>query len=112
VDHTSIRDNQLEHDVDVYLRPEALWCEECEKTDCVHVKYAVALPQVQEAYKNKGLKPPSEGLDLNSVLSWLYPIILVLLAVGTIYFIFSVAKSALEYKVKKEIEKHEEEKKS
>jgi len=58
-DHTSIRDNKLEKLIDVYLKEDSLWCEECELTDCGHVEFTLSLDQVKEAYQKKGLKMPN-----------------------------------------------------
>jgi len=57
-DHASIMDNTLDKEVDVYLDP--LFCDYCKRDNCSHVTYALSLPEVQEAYKRKGMKPPEK----------------------------------------------------
>jgi len=54
----SIYDNALGKEIDVYLRPETLICDHCHSINCDHVKYALTLPEVREAYKRKGLRIP------------------------------------------------------
>jgi len=58
IDHATIKDNQLGKSIDVYFRENAAWCELDDSTHCIHVQYALGLPQVKEAYQKKGLKNP------------------------------------------------------
>lgn len=41
-----IRDAKLSKTAEVYLRDRALYCNVCESKDCVHIHYALALPEV------------------------------------------------------------------
>ncbi|RLC69485.1 MAG: hypothetical protein DRI26_09015 [Chloroflexi bacterium] len=40
----------------VYFRPEGVWCEYCESDRCRHVEFALSLPKVQEILRKKGWK--------------------------------------------------------
>jgi hypothetical protein len=42
--------------VDVYFKPNKVWCEHCDSEDCNHVKFALNLPDVQKIVKKKGWK--------------------------------------------------------
>jgi len=46
----------------VYFKPEGLYCEECKSNNCVHIRFALSLPKVQEILAEKGfkLKPEKE----------------------------------------------------
>jgi len=54
-----IGDRRTDSIVLVYLREDGVaWCDKDEEKNCDHVKFALSLPQVQEAYRRKGLKIP------------------------------------------------------
>jgi hypothetical protein len=42
--------------IDVYFKPEGIWCEHCESTHCRHVTFALSLPAVQKILARKGWK--------------------------------------------------------
>ena len=42
--------------IDVYFKPDKVWCEHCESADCRHVKFALIVPKVQEILREKGWK--------------------------------------------------------
>ncbi len=46
--------------IDVYFKPDKVWCEYCESARCQHVKFALDLPEVQEILRVKGWKIPKE----------------------------------------------------
>jgi len=46
--------------IDVYFKPDKVWCEYCESAGCQHVKFALGLPEVQKILHEKGWKIPEE----------------------------------------------------
>jgi hypothetical protein len=42
--------------IDIYFKPDMVWCEYCESTDCQHVKFALSIPEVQKILREKGWK--------------------------------------------------------
>jgi hypothetical protein len=45
-----IRDTKLDKTAEIYLRDRFLYCNVCESKDCVHIHYALALPEVAKLY--------------------------------------------------------------
>jgi hypothetical protein len=45
-----IRDIKLGKTAEIYLRDHSLYCNICECKDCVHIHYALALPEVAKLY--------------------------------------------------------------
>jgi hypothetical protein len=45
-----IRDIKLGKTAEIYLRDRSLYCNVCESKDCVHIHYALALPEVAKLY--------------------------------------------------------------
>jgi hypothetical protein len=45
-----IRDIKLGKTAEIYLRDRSLYCNVCEYKDCVHIHYALALPEVAKLY--------------------------------------------------------------
>ncbi|HEX6281983.1 MAG TPA: hypothetical protein VFZ67_07110 [Nitrososphaera sp.] len=45
-----IRDSKLGKTAEIYLRDRSLYCNVCESKDCVHIHYALALPEVAKLY--------------------------------------------------------------
>ncbi len=45
-----IRDMKLGETAEIYLRDRSLYCNVCESKDCVHIHYALALPEVAKLY--------------------------------------------------------------
>ena len=45
-----IRDTRLGKTAEIYLRDRSLYCNVCESNDCVHIHYALALPEVAKLY--------------------------------------------------------------
>lgn len=48
-----IRDAKKSKTAEVYLRDRALYCNLCESKDCVHIHYALALPEVVKLFLRK-----------------------------------------------------------
>jgi hypothetical protein len=42
--------------IDVYFKPDKVWCEYCESAECYHVKFALSIPEVQRILSKKGWK--------------------------------------------------------
>lgn len=51
-----IKDSRLGKTAEVYLRDRALYCSVCEERNCVHVHYALALPETAKLYLRKPAK--------------------------------------------------------
>jgi hypothetical protein len=51
-----IRDSKTKKISEVHLRDRMLWCSVCESSDCIHVHYALALPETAKLY----LKSPRQ----------------------------------------------------
>lgn len=45
-----IRDAKKNKTAEIYLRDKALYCNVCEERNCVHVRYALALPETAKLY--------------------------------------------------------------
>jgi hypothetical protein len=45
-----IRDAKLGKTAEIFLRDRSLYCNICESKDCVHIHYALALPEVAKLY--------------------------------------------------------------
>jgi hypothetical protein len=45
-----VRDAKLGKTAEIYLRDRSLYCNVCESKDCVHIHYALALPEVAKLY--------------------------------------------------------------
>jgi hypothetical protein len=45
-----IRDTKLGKTAEIYLRDRSQYCNVCESKDCVHIHYALALPEVAKLY--------------------------------------------------------------
>jgi len=63
VDHATIYDNKIDGskhvgEIDIYFSNDAAMCDYCKRLKCKHVKFALGLREVQEAYRRKGLKIP------------------------------------------------------
>ncbi len=45
--------------IDVYFKPESVWCDYCQSSSCRHIRFAEDLPAVQEILNKKGwtIKP-------------------------------------------------------
>ncbi|HJS82354.1 MAG TPA: hypothetical protein VJ742_05905 [Nitrososphaera sp.] len=48
-----IRDARISKTAEIYLRDRALYCNVCDSKDCVHIHYALALPEVAKLYLRK-----------------------------------------------------------
>jgi hypothetical protein len=42
--------------IDVYFKPDNVWCDDCRSSNCQHVKFALSLPEIQEILHKKGWK--------------------------------------------------------
>ena len=40
--------------IDVYFKPDNVWCDYCQSSSCRHIKFALDLPVVQEILDKKG----------------------------------------------------------
>ena len=40
--------------IDVYFKPDSVWCDYCQSSSCQHTKFALELPAVQEILSKKG----------------------------------------------------------
>jgi hypothetical protein len=52
-----VRDAKLGKTAEVYLRDRTLYCNVCESKDCIHIHYALALPETAKLY----LRKPGSG---------------------------------------------------
>ncbi len=45
--------------IDVYFKPDSVWCDYCQSSSCRHIKFALDLPAVHEILSKKGwtIKP-------------------------------------------------------
>ena len=50
-----IKDSKLGKTAEIYLRDQTLYCNICDSSDCIHIHYALALPEAAKLY----LKRPS-----------------------------------------------------
>jgi hypothetical protein len=53
-DHVTIHDRYLDRLVDVYFRNGKAYCEHCESFDCIHIEFALNIPEVREDLKKRG----------------------------------------------------------
>jgi hypothetical protein len=51
-----IKDSKLGKTAEVYLREQMLYCNVCESRDCIHIHYAIALPEVSRLYLKRTSK--------------------------------------------------------
>ena len=42
--------------IDVYFKPDSVWCDYCQSNSCRHTRFALELPAVQETLDKKGWK--------------------------------------------------------
>lgn len=54
-DHVTIIDNQLHREVEVYFQDKP-FCEFCEEHNCEHISFALTIPKVVKALKERGWK--------------------------------------------------------
>ncbi len=40
--------------IDIYFKPDSVWCDYCQSSSCQHIKFALELPVVQEILDKKG----------------------------------------------------------
>ncbi len=40
--------------IDVYFKPNLVWCDYCQSSNCQHTKFALELPEVQDILDKKG----------------------------------------------------------
>ncbi|CAI9831593.1 MAG: hypothetical protein MPI95_04305 [Nitrosopumilus sp.] len=53
-----IKDNGKKRIAEVTVRNDKLYCQLCEKGDCVHIGFAFSLPEVHEAMSSRGVRNP------------------------------------------------------
>jgi len=46
--------------IQVYFRPEGVYCEQCKSHNCPHIRFALSLPKVQKILSEKGWKIKAE----------------------------------------------------
>lgn len=50
--------------IDVYFRPEGIWCDHCQTSDCRHIHFALTVPSIQDVIVKKRL----EGWKLPAII--------------------------------------------
>ena len=50
----------------VYFKLDTVYCEHCDSADCRHLKFALAIPKVQETLRQKGWKLNREKWELRN----------------------------------------------
>ena len=60
--YATIKDKKFPNSLfDIYPKEEGtLWCENCDSTECDHVKYALTVPEIIEPLRKKGWKHTGE----------------------------------------------------
>lgn len=53
-DHVTVIDHKLRRLVNVYFTNDRVYCELCQATECPHIQYALNIPKIQEALREKG----------------------------------------------------------
>jgi hypothetical protein len=48
-----VRDSKLGKTAEIYLRDRTLYCNVCESKDCIHIHYALALPEITKLFLRK-----------------------------------------------------------
>ncbi|MCW4048030.1 MAG: ribbon-helix-helix domain-containing protein [Candidatus Bathyarchaeota archaeon] len=48
-----IFDIQQRKPIQIYIRPQGIWCEQCQKTTCEHIDYALTQPDIQTTIRKK-----------------------------------------------------------
>lgn len=51
-----IRDSKIGKTAEILLREQVLYCNLCESKDCIHIHYALALPEVAKLYLKRAAK--------------------------------------------------------
>jgi hypothetical protein len=51
-----IRDSKIGKTAEIFLREQVLYCNLCESKDCIHIHYALALPEVAKLYLKRAAK--------------------------------------------------------
>jgi len=51
-----VLDRDLHEVVQVYLKPEGIFCEACEKNDCEHIIFALSIHEIKKEIKKKRLE--------------------------------------------------------
>lgn len=60
-DKVRVLDNMINKNGDIvtiFFKDKSGWCDHCQSTNCIHVKYAWSLDDVSKILKKHGLKPP------------------------------------------------------
>jgi Arc/MetJ-type ribon-helix-helix transcriptional regulator len=66
LDRTLTNGNSRGRIIDVYFRPEGVWCEHCQTNNCKHIQFALTIPKIREIIWKKREegwnlpKPPPE----------------------------------------------------
>ena len=51
-----IRDSKIGKTTEIFLREQVLYCNLCESKDCIHIHYALALPEIAKLYLKRAPK--------------------------------------------------------
>ena len=58
-----IIDREINWIVDVYFKPEGIWCDYCQTDNCPHIKYALSIPEIRQIVEKKR----KEGWNLPAI---------------------------------------------
>ena len=58
-----ILDHSLDRIVDIFFTPQGIRCDECDESNCRHVKFALGVPQIQKVIRQKR----KDGWDLPEI---------------------------------------------
>ena len=58
-----VLDRSINRIVDVFFKPEGIWCDDCEEGDCIHIQFALSVPKIQTVIRKKR----EDGWDLPNV---------------------------------------------
>ena len=50
---TKVIDRELHAIAQIYLKPESIWCDVCERHDCVHIRYALNDTEIQKIIRKR-----------------------------------------------------------
>ena len=53
-DHVTVIDHRRRTLADIYFRDGNVYCELCEEKECEHVQYALSIPKIEQALREKG----------------------------------------------------------
>ena len=56
-----VKDSKIDKTAEIYLRDHMLYCSICESKDCIHIHYALALPEIAKLYLKRASSPSNIG---------------------------------------------------